>query len=461
MLKVKTKQSFTEGPLFWKIAAFAIPIMLTGVLQVFYNMADNIIVGRFSGDPDALGAVGSAGSINTLLVNFLLGISSGNAVVIAQTYGARKYSELSRAVHTSLIFSLLAGTALASLGFFLSRPILSLIGTNTDLLEKAVLYMRIICIGIPATALYNSGAAIIRSTGDSKTPLVILSLSGILNVILNLFFVIVCNMAVDGVALATVISQYVSAAAVITVLAIRRNMPYAFSLARLCFDIPILKKILRLGIPAGISSAMFNVANVILTNGVNTFPKEAIKAYTITNNIDGITYIACNSFMHSSMTFVGQNFGAEKPDRIRKTLIYSLIQVIIVGVALGQLQLLFSDQIASLYLNADDPSRLEILRITKEMITLFLSTYFLCGIMEVFSGTLRGLGYSLIPTLIALACACTFRIFWRFVIFPLEKFNTVTGLLLCFPLSWTLAILGYLATFLLVAGRKLKKLKAM
>ena len=459
MLKAKTKQSFTEGPIFWKITLFALPILLTGILQVFYNMADNIIVGQFSGDPDALGAVGSVGSLSTLIINLLLGISSGTAVVVSQEYGAKRYDQLSRAVHTALLFALFAGIAFGVMGILISRPALTLMATQPDLMDKAVLYLRIISIGIPANAIYNFGAAIIRSTGDSKTPLIILSLAGILNVILTLFFVLVLHMTVDGVALATIISQLASAVAVITVLKRRKNMPYAFSLKKLCFDIPLFKKILRIGIPAGISSAFFNVANVILTNGVNTFPKEAIKAYTITNNIDGMTYIACNSFFHAAMTFTGQNYGARKPDRIRKTLIYSLIQVVIVGIVVGQLQLIFSDQIASLYVNASDPSKAEVLALTKTMLSIFLTTYFLCGVMEVFSGTLRGLGYSLVPTLVALSCACGFRIFWRFVVFPIESFNTITGLLLCYPLSWILASASHMITFI-IASKKQKEPKS-
>ncbi len=458
MFKTKKKYSLTEGPLFWKIAAFAVPIMLTGILQVLYNMADNVVVGQFSGDPDALGAVGSTTSLNNLIINFIMGISGGTGVVVAQAYGAKRDTELSRAVHTALIFSLFAGITFGALGFLISRPTLTLIGTQPDLIDKAVLYMRIICLGIPASAVYNFGASILRSIGDSKTPLVILSSAGLLNVLLNLFFVIICGMAVEGVAIATITSQYVSAVTVLIILMHRKGLPYGFSLSRLCFDRSIMRKILRFGIPAGISSSLFSVANVILTSGVNTFPKEAIKAYTITGNIDAITYTACNSFMHASMTFTGQNFGARKPERIKKVLIYSLIQVAIVGITLGMLELIFSDQIASLYLSADDPSKAEILSITREMLTLFLTTYFLCGIMEVLSGVLRGLGYSLTPTIVTLSCACGFRILWRYLVFPLESFNTISGLLICFPISWLLTITFHAITFCF-ASRKLKKLK--
>ena len=260
MFKSKKKYSFTEGPIFWKIAAFALPIMLTGILQILYNMADNIVVGQFSGDPDALGAVGSTTSLNNLIINFIMGIAGGTGVVVAQAYGAKRDTELSRAVHTSLIFSIFAGIAFGALGILISRPVLTLIGTQPDLIDKAVLYMRIICLGIPALSVYNFGAAILRSIGDSKTPLMLLSSSGILNVILNLFFVIICGMAVEGVAIATIISQYVSATAVLVVLINRRALSYGFSFSKLCFDGGIMKKILRFGIPAGISSSLFSVA---------------------------------------------------------------------------------------------------------------------------------------------------------------------------------------------------------
>ena len=232
MLSARKKRNFTEGPMFFKMLTFAIPIMLTGILQILYNMADNIVVGRYSGDPNALGAVGSTSSLNNLILALLIGTSAGTGVIVAQCIGARRDREVSRAVHTALVFALFAGIAFGALGFAISRPVLKLIGTQAVLLDKAVLYMRIICIGVPASAVLNFGSAILRSSGDSGTPLVILTLTGLVNVLLNLLFVIVFGMSVEGVALATIISQYLS------VLAVQRTMilsrPFFSLKSRIC-----------------------------------------------------------------------------------------------------------------------------------------------------------------------------------------------------------------------------------
>lgn len=457
MIATKKKLNFTEGPMFFRIFTFALPIMLTGVLQILYNMADNIVVGQFSGDPHALGAVGSTSSLNNLIISLIIGTSAGTGVVVAQSIGARRDRDVSRAVHTALVFSLFAGIGFGALGFAISRPVLRLIGTQAMLLDQAVLYMRIICLGIPASAVLNFGAAILRSTGDSRSPLIILSATGVLNVLLNLLFVIVFHMSVAGVALATILSQYVSAILVIAVLANKKGQSYQFSFKRLCFDKVLIRRILRIGIPSGIQSSLFSLANIVLTNGINSFnDPNVITAYTITNNIDAVTYIACNSFYQAAMTFTGQNYGAMKYDRIRKTLIFGLIQVTAIGILIGQLELFFSEQLINLYIANDAPNKAEVMAVSMDMLTLLLNFYFLCGIMEVCTGVLRGLGYSFSPMILCLTGACAFRIFWRYVFFPLESLNTPVGLLLSFPLSWILTILLLLGLFVF-AWKKLKR----
>ncbi len=457
MLSIKKTKNFTEGPMFFRILTFALPIMLTGILQILYNMADNIVVGQFSGDPNALGAVGSTTSLNNLILNLIIGVSAGTGVVVAQCIGARRDRDVSRAVHTALSFSLFAGIALGAIGFAISRPVLSIIGTQEMLLDKAVLYMRIICIGIPASSVYNFCSSILRSAGDSKTPLIILTATGIINVLLNLFFVIVCDMSVDGVALATIISQYISAVVVVMVLSGKRGESYQFSFKKLCFDKVLFKRILRIGIPSGIQGSLFSIANVVMTNGINSFNNpDIVTAYTITNNIDGITYTACNSFYQAALTFTGQNYGAMKYERIRKTLVFSLIQVAVVGIIVSQLELIFSEQLVSLYIASDAPNKAEVTEFTLDMLNLLLNTYFLCGIMEVIVGVLRGLGYSIKPMIISLLGACIFRIVWRYVFFPLEALNYPRGLLFSFPLSWALTIIMQLCLFIF-AWKKLKK----
>ena len=457
MLTKRKSVSFTEGPMFFKILTFSLPIMLTGILQILYNMADNIVVGQFSGDPNALGAVGSTSSLNNLILALLIGTSAGTGVVVAQSIGARRDRDVTRCVHTALVFALFAGIAFGGIGFAISRPVLKLIGTQAILLDQAVVYMRIICVGVPASALLNFGSAILRSTGDSKTPLIILSATGIVNVLLNLLFVIVFHMSVAGVALATIISQYLSAFLVIFVLSRKSGQSYQFSFKRLCFDAILLRRILRIGIPSGIQSSLFSLANIVLTNGVNSFnDPNVITAYTITNNIDAVTYTACNSFYQAALTFTGQNYGAMKYERIKKTLIFSLIQVAVVGITVGQLELFFSEELINLYIASDAANKVAVTEVTMEMLDLLLNFYFLCGVMEVVTGVLRGLGYSFLPMILCLTGACAFRIFWRYVFFPMEALNTPNGLLLSFPISWILTTALLLFLFI-YAWKKMRK----
>ncbi len=457
MDKTKQKLSLTEGPIFSRIIIFALPIMATGILQILYNMADNIVVGQFSGDHNALGSVGSTSSLTNLIINLLLGIAVGTSVVVSRAYGAKDDQTVSRAVHTSLAFSLVGGIAFMLIGLLVSRPALVLMGTRAELLEGAVLYFRIICIGIPASSIYNFGASILRSIGDSKTPLIILSSTGLVNIGLNFLFVMAFNMSVEGVAIATITSQYLSAAAVILVLYARRDKNYGFSPKKFCFDFKIFSRILRFGVPSGIQSALFSISNILLTSGINSLSDHAIKAYTIANNIDAITYVSCNSFHHAALTFTGQNYGARKYDRLKRVMLFSLIQVTVFGIAIGQLELLFSSQLSSLYIAADDPNKELIISIAEDILRVLLNTYFICGIMDVLSGLLKGLGYSLLPMIISLTGICVFRIIWVFAIFfPIESFHTHTGLCLSYPLSWGLTILMQIP-LLIFALHKLRK----
>ena len=456
MLSKKIKRDFTEGPLFFRITLFALPIMLTGILQICYNMADHIVVGQFSGNPNALGAVGSTSSLTSLIINLLLGISGGTGVVVAQLYGARDDKRLSRAVHTAMIFSLIGGLLVAGVGFAVSRPVLSIMGTKPEIFDMATLYLRIICIGIPANSVYNFGASILRSTGDSRTPLIILASTGLINVILNLVFVILCDMSVEGVAIATIIAQYLSAATVVTVLCRRRNEPYGFSFKTLCFDKALMLKIFRYGIPSGVQGCMFSIGNVLMTSAVNTLPTTTVTANTIAGNIDAVTYTAMNSFAQASMTFVGQNYGAMKRDRIKKSIIYCLIQVLVIGAMVSGTELIFGKQLVGLFLDKSAAESEIIAKTALELITFLLSTYLLCGLMDVVSGALKGLGYALTPMLISISCICGLRIFWIYVIFPIEKMHTITGLFGAYPVSWSLALIGMSIT-LLIAHRKLNK----
>lgn len=303
MISSRKNLAITEGPIFGKMIRFALPIMLSGMLQTLYSMADNVVVGKFSGDPNALGAVGSTSSLNTLVLNFLIGVSLGASIAVSQAYGAKNERLVERTVHTALSFSLIGGIAFMAIGLALSRPALVLMGTRPILLDGAILYYRIICLGIPGVSVYNFAADILRSVGDSKTPLIILTTTGVANVGMNFLFVCGFGMTVDGVAIATIISQYMSAVAAVYILWRRRGECYGFNPRKLCVDRYQLGRMLRLGIPAGLQSSAFSLSNVLLVSGVNTLGDHAIKANTIAGQVDAITYVASTSFGQAAMVF--------------------------------------------------------------------------------------------------------------------------------------------------------------
>ena len=299
------KRNFTEGPIFRRLILFAIPLMLTGFLQIAYSMADNIIVGKFSGDPLALAAVGSTGTLSTLIVNLLMGIGGGASVVVAQSIGAGDTKRVSDCIHTAITFAFVGGLAFSVFGLLITRPALILIGTKPEVLDRAVLYLQIICLGIPGNAVYNFGAAILRGKGNSRTPLIILGSSGLCNVILNMFFVLVCGMAVDGVAIATISSNYISAIAVLIVLARDSDPSSRLRFSRLGIKRDVMMRLLHMGLPPGMQGMVFSVANIAVTVCLNTFPTAAVSANTISGNIDAITWTVINSLLRaeSFLTF--------------------------------------------------------------------------------------------------------------------------------------------------------------
>lgn len=447
----------TEGPIFSKMVGFVIPLMLTNLLQHLYNMADNIVVGQFSGEPNALGAVGSTSAYTSLLTQIFIGFAAGGGVVVAKSFGARDHSTLSKAAHTSLLTGLISGCSFGLIGYLLAYPVLLALGTKPELLDSAVLYAQIICIGMPAIAVYNFGASILRSTGDSRTPLYTLTASGIVNVLLNLVFVIAFRMSVAGVALATIIAHYISAAVVVITLARRKSEPYALSLGDLRIDPTILRRILRLGVPAAVQGSLFGFSNMFLHQALNTFPTPVVSARTIATNIDVLLSTAINTYLHVTMTFTGQNLGACKFSRIKRSLAYSLIQVTVLGVLIGNLMLAFYEPLVSLYVAADNPYRVEITEAAYLIMSVMLPSYFLGAINESLSGFLRGLGYSVPPMIASLVGVVGFRLIWIFLIFP--QFNTVTALYLMYPASWSLTGLGLALMGVLVWRRKITPMR--
>ncbi len=443
----------TEGPLFSKIIVFVLPLMLTNLIQQLYSMADSIVVGQFSGDPNALASIGSTSSLIALLTAFVTGFSAGAGVTVARSFGARDYGALSRSVHTSYLLSVIAGLSVSAVSFAVSRPLLVLLGTKAELMESALVYARILILGIPAVSIYNFSAASLRAVGDSKTPFYILTASGLLNVILNLFFVIVLRMSVDGVAIATVASQYISALAVTVVLVMRKGEPYRIEPSRLSLHGSTLSEILRLGLPAAIQASLFGLTNLFLTAALNEFDSSVISARTIAFSIDTLLATVASTYVTVTMTFGGQNYGARKYSRIKKSLFYALVQVLVLSVSLGAVMIIFNEPLVRIYVAADDPGISEVISAAKIIMTIMLASYPIGFLNDSLTGFLRGLGRSVLPMIVSILGICIFRIIWILWIFPL--LGTLESLFVLYPISWTLCAIGN-ASMSIAAMKKIK-----
>lgn len=434
-----------NGPLLGKILRFSIPLMFSGILQLLFNAADIIVVGQFTGS-DALAAVGSTSALNNLIVNLFLGLSIGTSVVVARYYGAQDWKRVGESVHTSILISAIAGVILIFLGIALARPMLEAMGTPADVLDQAVLYMRIIFVGMPAMMVYNFGAAILRAVGDTRRPLVFLLISGIINVCLNLFFVIVFEMGVAGVSLATVISQFISAALVVICL-VRSGSHYRLTFSGLHISKKVLAEIIRVGLPAGIQSTVFNISNVLIQSSINSFGSTVVAGNTAAANLEGFVYTSMNAIYQASLSFTSQNVGAHKVKRIVPILVRCLACVVVIGVGLSALVLIFHQQLLGIY--TTDPAVIEYGTQRLQVVCL---TYFLCGMMDVTCGSIRGLGYSVTPTVVSLVGACGLRILWIYTIFDLVS-RTQFTLYLSYPVTWVITFTAHLICFIVFYHR--------
>lgn len=437
-----------NGPLFGKILKFAIPLMLSGILQLLFNAADIVVVGRFAGN-EALAAVGSTSSLINLLVNVFIGLSVGANVLVARFYGAGQKRELSEMVHTAVMTSLVSGVILIFAGLFLSGPALRLMDTPEDCIGQAILYMRIYFVGMPVMMAYNFGSAILRAVGDTKRPLYYLLAAGVINVILNLIFVIVFSMGVAGVAMATVISQAVSAALVLRCL-ILTDSDYRLNLRELRIVPDKLFKMMQIGLPAGLQGALFSISNVLIQSSVNSFGSVAMAGNTAAANVEGFVYTSMNSLHQTAISFTGQNYGATKYRRIGKILLICQALVIAVGVVMGNAAYLFSGTLLKLYSTDAEVIRYGILRLS-----IICTTYCLCGMMDVMVGSLRGMGYSVMPMIVSLTGACLFRVLWIYTIF--RQYHTLECLYWSYPISWALTFLVHLICFFVVYRKICKK----
>lgn len=436
-----------NGPLLRKMLRFAIPLMLSGILQLLFNAADIVVVGRFTGS-EALAAVGSTGSLINLLVNVFNGLSIGTNVLVARYYGAKEEELLKKTVHTSIMLSFVSGIALIFIGFFLSKPLLSLMGTPADVLDQAVLYMRIYFAGMPVIMFYNFGSAILRAVGDTKRPLYFLLLAGVVNVLLNLFFVLVFHMGVAGVALATILSQCISSGLILLCL-IRSHEDYGLNLHELHIHKDVALQMIKIGLPAGLQGAIFSISNALIQSSINSFGSIAMAGNTAAANLEGFVYTAMNSFYQTALSFTSQNVGAKQYHRIGMILRRCLLLVFIVGFVAGNGVVLFGEQLVGIYSSSG-----EVIAYGINRLSVVCRMYFFCGMMDVCCGSMRGMGYSGIPTLVSLTGACGLRVLWIFTVFAMKK--TLFVLYLSYPISWAVTTTAHLCTYF-YAKRKLER----
>ena len=456
MVKERTKTNFTEGSIFDKLLYFVLPIVATNLLQMFYNAADMMVVSA-SNESNAVGAIGTTTSFVHLVVNLFIGFSVGANVVVARAVGANDRGRVQKAVHTSLLMALIFGVIGGAIGFFVAKPVLTAMGNSGNLLELAVTYTHVYFLGVPFLALTNYLSAIFRAKGDAKTPLVILAFSGVANVLLNLFFVLVVGMSVEGVALATSAANLLSFVLMLWRLSKDQDMA-TFSFRSLRIDKEAFGEIVRIGLPAGIQSALFSISNMLIQSSivavnnasvpVGTKYQPIVNGNAASGNLEGFIYTSMNAVYQGAVTFTGQNIGAEKPERVKPILYNCFLLTMIIGITVSAVILIFKTPLLSLYgVVKGAEGSLERLAYDSANLRLWMiaATYFVCGLMEDCSGVLRGLGKSLLSMVVVLVGTCLLRVVWILVAFPLKP--TLEMIFICYPISW---VLTGIASFIVI-----------
>ena len=444
-----------NGALLPKILMFSLPLALTGILQLLFNAADVIVVGKFAGST-SLAAVGATSSLINLLTGAFIGISVGVNILVARYVGCRDDAGVSRAVHSAITLSLILGVITFLIGFFLSTPLLELMATPEDVLALASLYLRIYFIGIPGALVYNFAAAILRAYGDTKRPLIFLAISGVLNVLLNLFFVILCRLDVAGVAIATVVSQYVSVGLILACL-MRQEGASRLRLRELRLHPTEAMRMIQIGLPAGLQSVVFNISNVMIQSCVNSFGADVIAANTAASNIAAFSYTAMNSVFHAAITFTSQNIGARRYDRVWKIFWACQFAVLIIGVPLCALTTVFGPQLLGIYVSGSDPAYDAVIAMGMIRTYYVSMPYFLCGTMEVCCGMVRGLGKSWLPMVVTIFGACILRTVWIYTIFVWD--HTLPALYFSYPVSWVFTSAMHIFCFVYFWKRIRRKLE--
>ena len=447
-MKKSYEMDMCSGPILKKILIFSIPLMLSGVLQLLFNAADVIVVGRFAGS-QSLAAVGSTTALINLLINIFIGLSVGANVVVARAYGGKRERDVSESVHTAIALSLVSGVLLIIMGLAFSRLLLEMMGTPDDVLDKAALYMRIYFAGMPVVMLYNFGSAILRAVGDTRRPLYYLSAAGVVNVLLNLFFVIYLHMDVAGVALATVISQVISAFLVLRALG-QSEGGLKLELKKIKIHKNKMFQIFKIGLPAGMQGAIFSISNVLIQSSVNSFGSVAMAGNAASANIEGFVYNAMNAVYQTNLSFTSQNMGGKKYTRITKIMFTCLGTVTAVGMLLGFGAYAFGGELLRIY--STDP---EVIQFGMLRMSIIATTYFACGWMDTMVGSLRGLGYSVLPMIVSLTGACGLRILWIFTIF--SQHRTLASLYISYPVSWVITAGAHLICYFIITRKMPKK----
>ncbi len=451
-MKKSYEMDMVNGPLLRNVLLYAFPLMLSGVLQLLFNAADIIVVGRFAGS-QALAAVGSTGSLINLLINLFVGVSIGTNVLVARYYGARDVEGIEDTVNTSIITAAVGGIALIFIGYFLSEPLLALMGTPADVIDQSVLYMRIYFAGMPAFMLYNFGAAILRSVGDTRRPLYFLMIAGVINVVLNLFLVISFRMGVAGVAIATVASQVVSCVLVLRCL-LKSEGVLHLDLKHMTFSKEKMVQMLRIGLPAGFQGMVFNISNVLIQSSVNSFGSLVMAGNTAAQNVEGFVYTAMNAFYQTNLSFTSQNYGAKNQKRINQVLFTCLGLVAVVGFIIGNGAYLFGETLLGFY--TTDP---QVVQFGMNRLAIISTSYFICGLMDVMVGTIRGLGFAIMPMIVSLLGACALRVVWILTIF--QMYHTQFSLYISYPISWIITVAAHMVCYFVVRKKAFEKMNAL
>ena len=441
----------TSGAILPKMLRFSLPIMASGVLQLLFNAADIIVVGRFAGD-NSMGAVGSTSALINLFTNLFIGLSVGVNVIAARSHGANSKDDMQDIVHTSILLSLICGAALAVIGAVFAPEMLKLMETTEAQLPLAITYLRIYFLGMPAMMVYNFGGAVLRAVGDTKRPLYFLITAGVINVLLNLLFVIVLQMDVAGVATATVISQCISAALIVICL-VKESGAIHLDFKKLRLHGLVMKAVARVGLPAGFQGMIFSLSNVVIQSSVNLFGETVVSGNSAAMSVEGFIYMAMNTFYHAAISFTGQNIGAKKYRRIPRILLCAQGCVIVTGLVLGWTAYFFGSPLLSIYSKSAEVVTAGMVRIG-----IITTTYVLCGCMDVMVGMMRGIGYSIMPMIVSLIGACGLRILWIMTVFRIPEYHKITTVYISYPITWAVTFVAHIVCWIIV-WNKLKKEK--